>query len=54
MARVCVEAMNSINSDLKFTVETQEEFENNRMPTLDFEIWQDEDGIVQHMYYQDK
>ena len=52
MARVCITAMNSINSDLEFTVETQEEFENERLPTLDFTIWLEKDGTINHMYYQ--
>ena len=34
--------MNDINEDLKFTTETEEEFENRRLPTLSFEIWCDE------------
>ena len=52
MARVCLEAMNSINKDLEFTVECQEEFENERLPTLDFAIWQNKDGKIEHSYYQ--
>ena len=52
MARVCNEAMNGINSDLKFTVECQEEYENERLPTLDFAIWQDQNGVLSHTYFQ--
>ena len=52
MARICLQAMNSINPDLEFTVETEDDFENKRLPTLDFEIWQDQNGALKHMYYQ--
>ena len=52
MARKCIKAMNSINSNLEFTVECQEEFENERLPTLDFSIWQEEGGILNHSYFQ--
>ena len=38
MARICLVAMNSVNEDLKFTVETEDDFENGRLPTLDCEI----------------
>ena len=44
--------MNSINSDLRFTVESQEDFEKERLPTLDFEIWQMKDGTLNHSYFQ--
>ena len=39
MARVCLDAMNSINPDLTFTAEVEEEFDNKRLPTLDFSLW---------------
>ena len=39
MARVCKKAMNSINQDLVFTTESQEDFELERLPTLDFQMW---------------
>ena len=51
MARVLEPAMNMINSDLKFTTESQEDYENERLPTLDFEMWLEPDGI-KHSYYQ--
>ena len=51
MARICKEAMDSVNPDLVFTTESQEEFQNERLPTLDFEIWISE-GIIRHSYYQ--
>ena len=39
MAREVNKAMNSIYPFLKFTVETEEDFENGRLPTLDCELW---------------
>ena len=38
MARVCQAAMCDINEDLEFTVEAPEDFENERLPTLDFSL----------------
>ena len=38
MSRVCVEAMNVVNEDLTFTVETVHDFENKRLATLDLEM----------------
>ena len=35
MSRVCVEAMNAVNEDLTFTVETVHDFENKRLATMD-------------------
>ena len=52
MARTCLEAMNSINPDLEFTVESQEDFQNEKLPTLDFAIWQDKLGVLNHTYFQ--
>ena len=51
MARICLVAMNSINSDLVFTVEVPEEFPMGRLPTLDFSLWL-EDGLINHTYYE--
>ena len=45
------EIMNSINPDLKFTTEVEEDFPTRRLPTLSFEIWSNERGIV-HSYYE--
>ena len=44
--------MNDINPDLEFTVETADDFEDKKLPTLDFCIWQEEDGSINHTYYQ--
>ena len=43
--------MNNINEDLRFTTEVEEEFENQRLPTLSFQMWCSEDG-VRHSYYE--
>ena len=52
MARLCLPAMNSINSDLVFTVEIPEEFEKRRLPTLDFKIWLMKNFTINHTYFQ--
>ena len=47
-------AMNSINPDVKFTIESAEDFPqyNCRLPTLDTLVWVDESGKTQHSYFQ--
>ena len=45
--------MNMINSDLKFTTESERDFENKRLPTLSFEMWSNFGGIS-HSYYEKK
>ena len=52
MKRICLPAINSINEDLVFTGVTPENFANMRMPTLDFEFWLEENGEINHNYYQ--
>ena len=44
-------AMNSVNKDLKFTVEHESDFPNARLPTLAFELWSERQGI-RHSYYE--
>ena len=39
MAKETNKAMNSIYPFLKFTVETEEDFKNGQLPTLDCELW---------------
>ena len=51
MARVCKDAMKSMNPDLTFTTESQEDFPTERLPTLDFEMWL-ENNIIKHSYFQ--
>ena len=52
MSRECLKAMNSINPDLKFTVEIPEDFIDGRIPTLDTDLWIDENGVIHHSYFQ--
>ena len=51
MARICLPAMNCINSNLKFTTEAPEDFPRNRLPTLDFVIWMVR-GLLYHTYFE--
>ena len=52
MARICLEAANSINKDLEFTMEIPEDFENGRIPTLDTDWWQIGDYQINHGYFE--
>ena len=52
MARLCLPAMNSINTDLEFTVECADDYDDKKLPTLDFVLWQDKKGKINHSYYQ--
>ena len=36
---------------MEFTVEVPEDFDNIRLPTLDFFYWM-KDGILSHIYFQ--
>ena len=45
MARICHPLMNAINRDLVFTVEVPEEFDDDKLPTLDTKIWL-ESGLI--------
>ena len=51
MARVCNIAINQINPDLKFTVETEIDYVEKRLPSLDFYMWV-ERGLILHSYYE--
>ena len=51
MKRICLPLMNHISRDLKFTAETADEFPSRRLPTLDFELWLDNNKI-HHNYFQ--
>ena len=51
MARVCLPAMNSVNPNLTFTTECPEDFQGNRLPTLDFVLWMVR-GTLFHSYYE--
>ena len=52
VGRVCQVAMNSINPDLQFTVESEEDFANGRIQTLDFEIKALQDGSIEHSFFE--
>ena len=52
VGRECQKAMNSVNPDLQFTVESEEDFANGRIQTLDFEIKVGEDGLVEHSFFE--
>ena len=52
MARVCLPAMNDINPDLTFTAEVEDDYEDRRLPTLDFSLWIKKGGEISHSYYE--
>ena len=52
MGNVCREIMNGINPDLQFTVESEEDFPNKRLQTLDFETWTQPDGTISHSFFE--
>ena len=43
--------MNSLEDNLKFTMETEEDF-TNTLPTLDTQVWIDGNGMVKYMFYE--
>ena len=44
-------AMNSVCSELKFTMELCQDFPDGRLPTLSFSLWLDKRGI-NHSYFE--
>ena len=52
MARVCQPAMCAVNEDLKFTVETGDDYPDKHLPTLDFKFGQTKEGYLVHTYFQ--
>ena len=52
MARLCLPAINSVNEDLVFTAEIPEDFEDKKLPTLDFYLWLEKNGYLNHSYFQ--
>ena len=52
MVRIRTSILNNINQDLQFTAETPAEFGNKRLPTLDFSIWLEKNGEINHSYFQ--
>ena len=51
IANEVLKAMNAINPDLEFTIEKEKDFENERLPTLGFELWSEKERI-RHSYYE--
>ena len=43
--------MNSVNEDLDFTMELSKDFEDQRLPTLSFSLWEGEKGL-EHSYFE--
>ena len=52
MVRVLIPAMNTVKKDLKFTAASQENYEDERLPTLDFAMRIDKENKIRHTYYQ--
>ena len=51
IATEILKAMNSVSDDLEFTIEKESDFENNRLPTLGFELWSTKE-CIRHSYYE--
>ena len=54
MGRLYLPVMNSINPDLKFTVEVAGDFPTKSLPTLDFTMEMRKDFTITHKYYEKK
>ena len=52
MARLSLPGINSINKDLSFTTEIPEDFQDNKLPTLDFFLWLEKNGLLNWSYFQ--
>ena len=46
------EMMKSIYKFLNFTMETAADFPDSRLPTLDFSLWVDENGLIMYTFYE--
>ena len=47
------QSMNAIFDFLRFTVESELDFQDRRLPTLDFKLWvRQEDGLIMHTFYE--
>ena len=46
-----LKAMNSVNSDLQFSMEICKDFEEGKLPTLSFSNWPEENGLM-HTYFE--
>ena len=54
IGNVCKEIMDGINPDLRFTVESEEDFPNRRLQTVDFETWATLDGMFSQSLFERK
>ena len=55
MARTCEivrQSLNLIYPFLNFTIESEEDFEDRRLPTLDFKPWVREDNLVLYTFFE--
>ena len=53
MFEMCLEVTKSIEDDLTVTVESEEDFENGCLQTLDFELWLDvQEGVVKQSFLE--
>ena len=52
MCRLCLPLINTVNKNLTFTAEVASDFESGRLPTLDFELWQESKWTICHNYFQ--
>ena len=51
-ASVLGEMMNCVMPELKFTTETHEDFQDKTLPTLDTQLWVNEEGYIRYSYYE--
>ena len=50
MVRVCLPAINQVKTDLVFTAEIPEDFQDSKLPSLDFFWWLDRNGLLNHSF----
>ena len=44
--------MSSQMKMLNFTAETKYDFADNRLPTLDFSMWINKEGLIEYTFYK--
>ena len=52
MARQMNKAMNSILENINFTMEIPEDFEGEKLPTLDFKMWVEDKKEIRYSFYE--
>ena len=52
MSRESLKAMESIFPELKFTMEIEDDFVNKRLPTLDFDLYVEDQKVIRHGFYE--